>query len=122
MAAVAWSAVVVLSLAGCIVLPQTEIVYDPECQMHTRQVTLQAAYIGGFQRCAGDGCVAMLAAAGLVTAASAVVSGSIAIVGNVVYWMERQGRCMRPPASGPSGPSGVSGVSAAVSLSTPFSR
>lgn len=120
-----------LLLAGCIVLPQTEVVYDPECQMHTRQVTLQAAYIGGFQRCAGDGCVAMLAAAGLVTAASAVVSGSIAIVGNVVYWMERQGRCLRPPAwgvsgmsgmSGMSGASGVSSGSTAASRSTPFPR
>ena len=89
---------IVPTLAGCIVLPQTEIVYDPDCKMHTRQVTLQAAYIGGFQRCAGDGCVAMLAAAGFVTAASLVVSGSIAIVGNVVYWAERQGRCQRPPA------------------------
>ena len=89
---------IVPTLAGCIVLPQTEIVYDPDCKMHTRQVTLQAAYIGGFQRCAGDGCVAMLAAAGFVTAASVVVSGSIAIVGNVVYWAERQGRCQRPPA------------------------
>ena len=93
---------IVPTLAGCIVLPQTEIVYDPDCKMHTRQVTLQAAYIGGFQRCAGDGCVAMLAAAGFVTAASLVVSGSIAIVGNVVYWAERQGRCLRPPASAAS--------------------
>ena len=94
--------VIVPTLAGCIVLPQTEIVYDPDCKMHTRQVTLQTAYIGGFQRCAGDGCVAMLAAAGFVTAASVVVSGSIAIVGNVVYWAERQGRCLRPPASAAS--------------------
>ena len=94
---------IVPTLAGCIVLPQTETVYDPDCKMHTRQVTLQAAYIGGFQRCAGEGCVAMLAAAGFVTAASVVVSGSIAIVGNVVYWAERQGRCLRPPASATSG-------------------
>ena len=96
------AALIAPALAGCIVLPQTEIVYDPDCKVHTRQVTLQAAYVGGFQRCAGDGCVAMLAAAGLVTAASAVVSGSIAIVGNVVYWLERQGRCLRPPAAGAS--------------------
>ena len=96
---------IVPTLAGCIVLPQTEIVYDPDCKMHTRQVTLQTAYIGGFQRCAGDGCVAMLAAAGFVTAASVVVSGSIAIVGNVLYWAERQGRCPRPAASASSGAS-----------------
>ena len=91
-------ALMAASLAGCIVVPQTQMVYDPECKMHTRQVTLEAAYLGGFQRCYGDGCVAMLAAAGVVTAASVVVSGSIAIVGNVVYWIERQGRCPRAPA------------------------
>ena len=94
-----------VALCGCIVLPQTQVVYDPDCKVHTRQVTLEAAYIGGFQRCYGDGCLTMLAAAGVVTAASVVVSGSIAIVGNVVYWMERQGRCLRPPASGASAPS-----------------
>ena len=85
--------------AACIVVPQTRTVYDPECKMHTRQITLEAAYLGGFHSCAGDGCMAMLAAVGVVTAASVVVSGSIALVGNVVYWIERQGRCPRAPAS-----------------------
>ena len=84
-----------LALAGCIVVPQTRAAYGPECKVATRQVTLEAAYLGGFHRCAGDGCLTMLVGAGLVTAASAVVSGSIAVVGNVVYWIERQGRCVR---------------------------
>ena len=94
----------VMALAGCIVVPQTQTVYDPECRALVRQVTLEAAYIGGFHSCAGEGCVAMLAAAGVVTAASVVVSGSIALVGNVVYWMERRGRCPRPPSAAPSTP------------------
>ena len=88
-------------LAACIVVPQTRVVYDPECRVLTRQMTLEAAVIGGFQSCAGDGCVAMLAAMGAVTAASAVVSGSLALVGNVVYWIERQGQCNRAPAAAP---------------------
>ena len=100
--AVVMSVVMTVVLAGCIVVPQTQSVYDPECKMHTRQVTLQAAYLGGFHSCAGDGCVAMLAAVGVVTAASVVVSGSIALVGNVVYWIERQGRCPRAPAPSPA--------------------
>jgi hypothetical protein len=37
----------------------------------------------------------IVAVAGVTAAASAVVSGSIAVVGNVVYWLERQGRCER---------------------------
>jgi len=111
-----------LALAGCIVVPQTETVYDPDCKVATRQVTLEAAYIGGFHRCGGEGCLTMLAAAGLVTAASVVVSGSIAVVGNVVYWLERQGTCMRGVTApvrvspGPTGPAGA--ASAAPSHST----
>ena len=86
-------------LSACIVVPQTQSVYDPECQVMTRQVTLEAAVVGGFTRCAGEGCAAMLATLGIVTAASVVVSGSIAIVANTVYWLERQGRCIRGPAA-----------------------
>jgi len=91
-----------LASAGCVVVPQTREVYDPECRILTRQMTLETAVVGGFQQCQGDGCVAMLTAAGAVTAASAVVSGSIALAGNVVYWFERQGRCNRavPAATG----------------------
>ncbi len=91
------------ALSACVVVPQTREVYDPGCQVLTRQITLEAAYIGGFQRCHGDGCAALLSAAGAVTLASAVVSGSIALVGNVVYWLERQGQCLRrPPTSTPT--------------------
>ncbi|MBL8315508.1 MAG: hypothetical protein JNK55_17360 [Rubrivivax sp.] len=93
-----------LTLGGCIVVPQVREVYDPECRVLTRQMTLEAAYLGGFQACAGEGCLAMLTAAGAVTAASAVVSGSIALVGNVVYWFERQGRCNPKPAALPATP------------------
>ncbi len=88
-----------MTLQSCVVVPQTREVYDPDCRMLTRQMTLETAVLGGFQSCAGDGCAAMLAAAGAVTAASAVISGSIALVGNVVYWFERQGQCSRPQPS-----------------------
>jgi hypothetical protein len=110
------AALVSLLLAGCIVVPQTETVYDPDCKVATRQVTLEAAYIGGFHRCGGEGCLTMLAAAGLVTAASVVVSGSIAVVGNVVYWLERQGTCTRgapAPAGASPGPAGPAGAASA---------
>jgi hypothetical protein len=93
-----------LALGGCIVVPQVHEVYDPECRILTRQMTLEAAYLGGFHACAGEGCLALLTAAGAVTAASAVVSGSIALVGNVVYWFERQGRCNPRPAATPVTP------------------
>jgi hypothetical protein len=84
-------------LTACVVVPQTREVYDAECRTLTRQMTLETAVVGGFRSCTGEGCTAMLVAMGAVTAASAVVSGSIALVGNVVYWFERQGRCNPPP-------------------------
>jgi len=95
--------ILTLALSACVVVPQTREVYDPDCRILTRQMTLETAVVGGFQRCHGDGCLAMLTAAGAITAASAVVSGSIALAGNVVYWFERQGRCNRAPVSGQPG-------------------
>jgi hypothetical protein len=86
-----------LLMQSCVVVPQTREVYDPECRILTRQMRLETAVVGGLQSCSGDGCVALLTAAGVVTAASAVVSGSIALAGNVVYWFERQGNCRRLP-------------------------
>jgi hypothetical protein len=83
--------------AACVVVPQTRETYDADCRTMRKHMTLETAVVGGFQRCSGDGCVALLVAAGAVTAASAVVSGSIALVGNVAYWFERQGQC-QPPA------------------------
>jgi hypothetical protein len=88
----------IAALAACIVVPQTRSVYDPDCKAMTRQVTLETAVIGGFTSCSGEGCAAMLATLGFVTAASVVVSGSIAVVGNAVYWIERQGNCAKTRA------------------------
>jgi hypothetical protein len=85
----------VLLLQACIVVPQTREVYDPECRMLTKEIVLETAVIGRFQACQGEGCIAVLVTTGAVTAATAVVSGSIALVGNVAYWIERQGRCSR---------------------------
>lgn len=82
--------------AACVVVPQTREVYDAECRMLKRQMRLETTVVGSFQSCTGDSCAAMLVATGAVTAASAVVSGSIAVVGNIVYWFEAQGQCRGP--------------------------
>ena len=96
----AGSLVAALVAQGCVVVPHTRETYDPQCRVLTQQVTLETAVLGGFHACHGRGCEALLVTAGVVTAASAVVSGSIAVVGNVVYWFERQGRCLA--AAGPA--------------------
>lgn len=93
-----------LALQACVVVPQTREVYDADCKIMKRQMTLETAVLGSFQSCAGEGCQALLVAAGAVTAASAVVSGSVALVGNMVYWFERQGRCARAATAPPPPP------------------
>ncbi len=94
-----------LLLSGCIVVPRTADVYDPKCRTYVKQVVLETEVIGSIGHCHNDGCVVMLASMGIITAASVVVSGSMAIIGNIVYWAERQGQCS---ADAPGSPPPVS--------------
>ncbi|CAB1370426.1 conserved protein of unknown function [Denitratisoma oestradiolicum] len=81
-------------LTGCIYLPQTTTRYDPECGVQQRHMTLEVTQVGLFGRCVNDGCVELLVLAGVVSATTAVVSGSVVVVGNGVYWLEEKGRCL----------------------------
>jgi hypothetical protein len=87
-------ALTALLLAGCVVLPVERLTYDPECRTMRREVALEPAVLGSFQSCGGRECAALLAALGVVSAASVVISGSVAVVGNAVYWFEHRGRCL----------------------------
>jgi len=84
----------VLLLAGCVYLPRTTVVYDQDCRIEAKHMTLEMAQIGQLGRCQGNQCAQLLVASGAVAAASAVVSGSIVVTGNIVYWFEKQGRCL----------------------------
>ena len=57
-------------------------------------MTLQSYQVATIAGCSNEGCVALLAAAGVVSATSAVVSGSVVLTGNVVYWLEKKGACL----------------------------
>lgn len=83
-----------LLASACIVVPRTEAGYDPECRITTHRMVLDTVRMQGVNDCNyKQNCIAI--AAGLVvTAASAVVSGSIAVVGNIVYWGEQRTGCM----------------------------
>jgi hypothetical protein len=87
-------------LAGCIYLPRTTIVYDQECRIEAKHMTMEMTQIGALGHCQGQRCAELLVAAGAVAAASAVVSGSIVVTGNIVYWFEKQGRCIANSVSG----------------------
>jgi hypothetical protein len=83
-----------LLLHACIYVPRTAVVYDQDCRIEAKHMTMQPVQIGALGHCQGQGCAELLVAAGAVAAASAVVSGSIVVTGNVVYWFEKKGRCL----------------------------
>ena len=72
----------------------------PDCVTVAREMTLQPVQIAAIQGCSNEGCAVLLAAAGATAAASLVISGSVVIVGNVAYWLERQGRCPQSSSQG----------------------
>ncbi len=87
----------VILLASCVVVPQTVRTYNTGCELVSRRVELKPVQVQVVERCGGSECGLLLAGYGVVAAASAVVSGSIAVAGNVVFWLEEQGRCVRKP-------------------------
>jgi hypothetical protein len=97
--------------SGCVIVPRTREGYDPDCQFVTHSMELEAVQVSEFRACGGaqghysgnDLCVAAWLASLGVTAASAVVSGSIVVVGNVAYWAERRISC-GPPAVAAAAP------------------
>ncbi len=92
------ASILLVSLGGCIVVPRTISTYNSGCELVSRRVELQPVQVQVVEHCGGNECALLLAGFGVVAAASAVVSGSIAVAGNVVFWMEEQGRCVRKPA------------------------
>ena len=78
-------------------LPNTTITYNDRCQAYQRHMNLEVQQVGTLMGCRGEECVGLLVVMGAVSAATAVVSGSVVVVGNIVYWLEGQSRCIVPP-------------------------
>jgi hypothetical protein len=87
-----------LALTGCVYIfsPQTITEYDEACNDVFRQMKLtveqQAILPAGGCTNQAD-CIGLLGVVALVTPLSAIVSGSIFLVGNTVFWLEKQRRC-----------------------------
>jgi hypothetical protein len=98
-------ALALLLLGGCVYLPETTVRYDEKCGVYERRMTMQPYQVGSLMGCRDEGCVAGLVAAGVVSAASAVITGSVVVAGNVASWLERRGQCPNPAQKpGDSGP------------------
>lgn len=82
-------------LAACVMVPTAKPYYDQDCHVASKQFELEPVMLDHMHHCHGDECAAFLVLSGAVAAASVVISGSIMVLGNVAYWMERQERCKR---------------------------
>ncbi|WP_430460693.1 hypothetical protein ACQUQU_15940 [Thalassolituus sp. LLYu03] len=88
-----------LVLSGCTVKPVYRDVHYQNCEMSWRKVELRSEGLfdsgSGRVNCGSDAhCqAAFLVVSGLISAGSALVSGSVYVVGNTMHWLEYQGRC-----------------------------
>lgn len=94
-------ALIILSSAvgACVVVPKKVASYDEKCMVSTQKIelTMEQAETFSELNCTNDDCdmeiFGEIASSALLTTTSAVVSGSIALVGNTLYWIESQGEC-----------------------------
>jgi hypothetical protein len=91
-----------LLISSCIVVPKKVEYYDRDCDVIAKNYELTATQLSlleGINDCSDDDCVKQVTGYALGTAVvgtvSAIVSGSIVVAGNTVYWLEKQGRCKR---------------------------
>lgn len=96
--------VLALALPGCVAVPRTVEVYDPGCRVMVKRVVLDEAQVGSIAGCANQGCVALIVGASVVTAVTYLVSGTIMVIGNVAYEVERRAQCRSDDAVVPAVP------------------
>lgn len=82
-------------LSACVVKPKTVASYNDKCMVSTQKMVLTAEQMQTFDvlNCVTGNCEAEAILAVVTTTTSAIVSGSIALIGNTLYWMESQGKC-----------------------------
>ncbi|WP_046004658.1 hypothetical protein [Pseudoalteromonas rubra] len=97
------SLISLMLLSSCMFAPQEVQYYDAKCKMMMRKKTLTHAQMQAISQCRGDACALVLAGAGLVSAASLVVSGTIVIAANTVSWLENVQGCPERPKTPSNG-------------------
>src|SRR3970040_1904328 len=83
-----------LVVAGCVSTAREVEYYDAECEIQYRKMVLDVQRLGNLHCTQSRECLATTLVIG---AGSTLIAGSIVIVGNTVYWLERGGKSAAPP-------------------------
>ncbi|WP_062067332.1 hypothetical protein [Cellvibrio sp. OA-2007] len=87
------------SIGACVVTPKKAASYDEKCMVSTQKIVLTTEQMRTFDNvdCLTKSCkselTGALVVATLTATTSAIVSGSVALIGNTLYWLESQGEC-----------------------------
>ena len=86
-----------VGLTGCIVKPNFESSYNRQCDITQKRITLSVEQVAEFgaRGCNGEheckaAIVTQFVTAGISLPVSAIISGSIALVGNSLYWLQEE--------------------------------
>jgi hypothetical protein len=82
-----------LLLCSCVIVPRTTEIYNTDCKYIAKQSELKPVYVAALGGCKDEQCAGLLVFAGAATAISAVISGSIVLVENIAYWLEKPDDC-----------------------------
>jgi hypothetical protein len=88
-------------VSACVYVPRATLIYDDGCRAMVRHMVLEGGQVAAIQRCENQGCIALIVGAGVVTAATVLVSGSIVVIGNMASWLERKALCRPAPDASP---------------------
>ena len=83
-----------LLISACVYYPTRVEVYDSDCSIKTRKLVLAVLPSNSVGWCSSGSAGACLAAIAAVGPVTAVVSGSIVVIGNTLYWLEKEGPCV----------------------------
>ena len=91
-----------LLATGCVATPRQIEYYDAGCEIQSRKLVLEIQPLGNLNCTQSRDCMGAVLA---ISASSTIISGSIVVVGNTVYWLEKIGKCAAKPFTPTASPS-----------------
>ncbi|KZN58681.1 hypothetical protein N473_04410 [Pseudoalteromonas luteoviolacea CPMOR-1] len=92
--------ILVLSMmSGCLFVSKEVHYYDEQCHITKRKHVLSTEQMASIGNCSGRACAMVMAGAGIVSAASLVVSGTVVVTQNTLSWLEQSKGCKKLDAT-----------------------